>query len=460
MVRSFLIGTLLAAAIATAACSTTKPPAPSRPVSIEGTSTLTITNGIRVIGSVPLPRGFSPIDGRAPLWLENGTELGLVGSIDGHVTVLGLSGSGWHNTRVLAAETGEDAAVPGNIVDVAASPNGMTLATAVAVPSEKRLDIVVRDLIAVGSGHPITSFDGTYDLVEMHWLTDSTVAIVLRPHPEPASAPIAPVTPPAPDEPPPPPPAKPSEGLQLLVVTGAGSVAPVKLPCAMSVLQWSPDGAYAVSMGDEMTAPVLIDRRKSTCTPLRATPPVRVLSWEPEDESAFLYVQPATGGKSRGVFEHDISSGKDRLIAVSSGAASYVGNGPILAYGNQRLTWKLLDNAPLAPVVAELAIFDPDKPEIDIKQLGFTTLPPMMADSSMSYSRGTDRALIQTYQPAIGGPMRKLIVYTVHSDSAFQIGSGPTRGLIQSSWSPRGHWLAVLDGDTNGSMLTVISPPG
>src|SRR5208282_3284110 len=98
--------------------------------------------------------------------------------------------------------------------------------------------------------------------------------------------------------------------------------------------------------------------------PLRATPPVRVLSWEPEDESAFLYVQPVTGGKSRGVFEHDISSGKDRLIAVSSGAASYVGNGPILAYGNQRLTWKLLDNAPLAPVVAELAIFDPDKPEI------------------------------------------------------------------------------------------------
>ncbi|MGO9607453.1 MAG: hypothetical protein ACLQAT_29330 [Candidatus Binataceae bacterium] len=460
MVRSFLIGTLLAAAIATAACSTTKPPAPSRPVSIEGTSTLAITNGIRVIGSVPLPRGFSPIDGYPPLWLENGTELGLVGSIDGHITVLGLSGSGWHNTRPLAAEIGENAAEPGSIVAVAASPNGMTLASAVAVPSENRLDIVIRDLIASGPGHPITSFDGIYDLVDMHWLTNSTVAIVLRPHPEPVSASIEPVTPSTPDEPPPPPPPKPSEGLQLLVVTGAGSVAPVKLPCAMSVLQWSPDSAYAVSMGDGTAPPALIDRRKSTCTTLRATAPVHVLGWEPEDQSAFLYAQPFLGGKSRGVFEHDISSGKDRLIAISSGAASYVGNGPILAYGNQKLTWKMLENGALAPVVAELAIFDPDKPEIDIKQLGFTTLPQMIADSVMSYSRGTDRALIQTYEPAIGGPMRKLIVYTVHSDSAFQIGFGPARGLVQSSWSPRGHWLAILDGDANGSMLTVISPPG
>ena len=458
MVRVSLIGILFAAVVAFAACSSSKPPPPSRPVSVAGTSTLAITNGVRVMASLPLPPGFSPIEGRPPLWLQSGTEIGVIGTVDGHVVVLGLSGQGWRNQRIIAAEIGPSAAEPGRILDATASPDGMTFATAVAAAGEKHLDIVLRDLIASGPGHPITSFDGLYDLVSMHWLSNTTIAIVLRPRPEAEPTPaIAPEQ--SADVAAQPPPPKPSAGLQLLVVTGAGSVAPMPLSCPVSVLQWSPHGVYAVGMGDAKAPPVLIDRRKSTCTPLHATAPVEVLSWEPESESSFLFVQTVEG-KNRGVFEHDIPTGKDRLIAVASGAASYVANGPILAYGNQKLTWKSLADNPLQPVIAELAEFNPDKPEIDVRQLGFRTVPPMLETSTMVYTHSTDRILLQTYEPAVPVAMRKLIVYAERVDSAFQIAFGPAKGMVQASWSPHGHWIAILDGDATGSMLTIISPPG
>jgi hypothetical protein len=458
MVRLFRICILCVVAIASAACSSSKPPTPSRPVSVAGTTTLAITNGVRVLANLPMPPGFAPIEGRPPVWLQSGTELGVVGTLDGHVIVFGFSGQGWHNQRIIAAEVGPDAAEAGTIVDAAASPDGMTFATAVAVQSEKRLDIVLRDLIASGPGHPLTSFDGVYDLVSMHWISNSTIAIALRARPEPAVA--APVASQSPEEaaaqPPPP---KASSGLQLLVVTGPGSVAPLALPCPISVMQWSPHGIYAVGMGDEKTPPVIVDRRKSTCTTLAANPPVEVLGWEPETENAFLFVQTVEG-KNRGVYEHNLASGRDRLIAVASGAACYVGNGPILAYGNQRLTWKAIAENPLQPVVAEFATFDPDKPEIDIRQLGFRTVPTMIESSTMTYTLPTDRVLLQTFEPAVPVPMRKLIVYAERMDSAFQVAFGPAKGVVQASWSPRGHWIAILDGDATGSTLTVISPPG
>jgi hypothetical protein len=454
MVRSFLIGTLLAAVIAIGGCSSAKPPTPSRPVSLAGTSTLVITTGIRVLASVPMPRGFQPIEGRPPLWLQSGTEIGVIGTMEGHVIVLGFSGQGWHNERVIAAETGAGAAVTGTIVDAAASPDGMTFATAVVVPSEQRLDIVLRDLIASGPGHPITSFDGTYNLVSMHWLSNSTLAIALRPQKE-TTKPLA-----QDSEGIAPPPPQPTSGLELLVVTGAGSVAPLPLSCTMSALQWSPHGVYAVGMGDETTPPIIIDRQKSTCTPMHANAPAQVLAWAPDREATFLFQQPMENGKSRGVFEYNIASGKDRLVAVSSGAATYIGNGPILAFGNRKLTWKMVEQAPLTPVKAQLAFLDPDKPEIDVKQLGFRTVPSMIAESNMWYTHATDRVLLQSYEPAVPVPMRKLIVYAAHSDSAFQVAYGPARGVVEASWSPRGHWIALLDGDANGSMLTIISPPG
>ena len=193
---------------------------------------------------------------------------------------------------------------------------------------------------------------------------------------------------------------------------------------------------------------------------MRANPPVRVLSWEPQDESSFLYVEPVANNRTRTVFEHDLKTGVDRLVAITSGAASYVGNGPILAFGNQKLNLTMLEKDPIIAEEAELAILDPDKPEIDIKQLGFKTVAPMMAQSSMSYVHASDRALIETYAPASPESKRILIVYAVRSDSTFQVAIGPAHGLVEASWSPHGHWLAILNGDPGGSALLVISPPG
>jgi hypothetical protein len=408
------------------------------------------------VSSVILPHGFAPMAGYPPLWLENGNEIGLVGAFNGHLTVLGFSGPGWHNARVIAAETGEGSAEPGRIMDFATSPDGMTLALAVAVAGENRLDIVIRDLIATGPGHPITSFDGVYDLASMSWLNINSIAIALRPSAnQPAPAPSSPDDSGLPPELPP----KPSEGLQILVVAGPGSVVPMKLPCELGALSWSPLGAYAVSAGGSGLAPALIDRRHSTCTRLNANPPVRVLGWNPVNESSFLFVQPIPASKSVGVFEHDIQTGRDKIIAVSSGAAGYAGTGAVLALGNQKLTYKAIQATPFLPVTAELAIFDPDQPEIDIKQLGFQTVPPMLAASTLEYSKATDRAVIQTFQPANPVALRKIITYTMHADNAFQIAYGPARGVAEMSWSPKGRWIGIVDGDAAGAALTIILPP-
>ncbi|HUY28085.1 MAG TPA: hypothetical protein VMV27_11750 [Candidatus Binataceae bacterium] len=458
MSRSFFIFILCAEIAFLSGCSATaNSAAPKRtPTHSEGTATLNITAGIQVISTIVLPRGFSPLAGHPPLWLQNGNEIGVAGSSGGHLVVLGFSGPGWHNSRVLAAETGPGSAEPGRILDMAASPDGMTLAIAVAVAAQNRLDIVMRDLIATGPGRPITSFDGSYDMASLSWLNVNSVAISLAPS---ATQPVIP--PPAPDDSglPPEPLPKPSQGLQILVVAGPGSVVPMKLKCAVGKLYWSPLGAYGVSAGGAGLSPALIDRRHSTCTRIAANPPVRVLGWKPGDESAFLFVQPIPASKSLGVFKHEIASGRDKLIAVSSGAAGYTLTGSILALGNRKLTFKAIDANPFVPVTAELGIFDRDQPEIAIKQLGFKTVPPMLAASTMAYSRATDRAAIQTFQPANPVALRKIITYTIHADSAFQIAYGPARGVAELSWSPKGQWIAIVDGDATGAALTIILPP-
>src|SRR5262249_44448848 len=131
-----------------------------------------------------MPDGFIPVAGRPPMWLQNGTEVGVVGTIKDHITVIGLSGTDWHDQRVIAAEVGEGAEEQGSIIDLAPSPDGMTLAMTVAVPSANRLDVGLRDLIASGPGHPVATFDGIYDVASIGWLNNSALALALRPHAE------------------------------------------------------------------------------------------------------------------------------------------------------------------------------------------------------------------------------------------------------------------------------------
>src|ERR1700685_4324954 len=50
------------------------------------------------------------------------------------------------------------AAEKGTIADVAVSPNGLTLATAMVTPDGNRVDLIIRDLIASGSGSGAAHF--------------------------------------------------------------------------------------------------------------------------------------------------------------------------------------------------------------------------------------------------------------------------------------------------------------
>src|SRR5579863_269716 len=313
MSRSFLILILALAVAGFSSCSTkVEAPKPAAPAFVARSATVEVTNGIKILTTVEMPNGFAPIAGRAPMWLQNGAEIGVVGTEGGHTIVYGLGGTGWRTGRVLAAETGPRAAEQGTIVDVAPSPDGLTLATAMVTPDGKRLDLITRDLISTGAGEAIASFDGQYDSVSIGWLNQATIALALRRHPEPpseereqsdeSSDPDAVEAP-----------KNRADGLQLVVITGASSVAPLKLSCAMSQLSWSTHGVYAVGQGDASAPPMIIDRRKGTCTRFHVTQPIHVLDWDTDNEGAFLYVAPDPSRRSVGVYQYNIANGTEKL---------------------------------------------------------------------------------------------------------------------------------------------------
>src|ERR1700683_4402787 len=159
MPRSVLILILALTIVSVASCSNTTPK-PGPPPVLARSTTLAVTNGIKVLTNVAMPNGFAPIPSRAPIWMQGGEEIGVVGTQDGHTIMYGLGGAGWRTGRILAAESGPAAAEEGTIADVAVSPNGLTLATAMVTPDGNRVDLIIRDLIASGSGRGIRDVKG------------------------------------------------------------------------------------------------------------------------------------------------------------------------------------------------------------------------------------------------------------------------------------------------------------
>ncbi len=462
MLRSVLILILALAAVSVASCSTANVPKPGPPPFVARSTTLDVTNGIHVLTNVGMPDGFAPISTRPPIWLQNSEEIGVVGTQAGHTIMYGLGGAAWRTGRILAAETGPAAAEQGTIADLAASPNGLTLATAMVAPGGNRVDVIVRDLIATGAGNVIASFNGQYDSISMNWLNNATIALALRRHPEPPGQ--SGVNDEAPKSDPTevaelPPPNR-ADGLQLIVVTGASSVAPLKFPCPMSALSWSAHGVYAVGQGDAGAVPVILDRRKSACTKFRVSAPIHVLGWDPDDEGSFLYVGPDPSRRTIGVFKYNIATGVENLMGVSTGAAAFTGSSNTITLGNQKLTFKMAIERPEAPLLAQVAISRPEQSELDVKSLGFDSEPGMLAQSTMEYSQGAREAAMQIYAPSLPVAWRKIVTYSVKYDSAFLLAEGPARGTVTMSWSPKGRWLAFLDGDaTAGTVMTVLAAP-
>jgi len=462
MPRSVLILILAFTGVSVASCSTSTPaPKPGPPPFVARSTTLAVTTGIKVLTNVAMPSGFAPIPTRPPIWMQNGEEIGVVGTQAGHTIMYGLGGAAWRTGRILAAETGPAAAEQGTIADLAVSPNGLTLATAMVAAGGDRVDVIIRDLIASGSGSPIEEFNGRYDSISLSWLNDSTIALALRLHRgEPADSGVNEEPKPDPDQPDAQPPPTISDGLQLIVITGAGSVAPLKLSCPMSPLSWSAHGVYAVGQGDAGAPPVIIDRRASTCTRFHVREPIHVLDWDKDDEGSFLYVGPDPTKHTVGVYKYDIATGDEHLIGVSTGAASFAAGSATVTLGNRDLTFARAIEHPETPVVAQVAVAQSDQGKVDLKSLGFETWPTMMAQSSMAYSKGADEAAMQVYAPSLPVPWRKIVTYSLHYDSAFLLAEGPAQGTVTMSWSLRGRWLAFLDGDaTAGTVMTVLEPP-
>ena len=462
MPRSVLILILALTAMTSASCSTiADAPKPGPPPFVARSTTLAVTTGIKVLTNVAMPNGFAPIATRPPIWLQNGEEIGVVGTQAGHTIMYGLGGAAWRTGRILAAETGPGAAEEGTIADLAVSPNGLTLAIAMVARDGNRVDVIIRDLIATGAGNVIASFNGQYDSISMSWLNNATIALALRRHPEPLesgasggspqSEPAEPAAEPAPNR---------ADGLQLIVISGAGSVAPLKLSCPMSPLSWSAHGVYAVGQGDADTSPVILDRRNSTCTRFHVREPIHVLDWDKDDEGSFLYVGPDPSHRTIGVFKYNIATGDEHLMGVSTGAASFAAGSDTVTLGNQQLTFKRAIERPAAPLLAQIAVAQSEPGHLDVKALGFETPPEMLAQSTMAYSKGADEAAMQIYAPSLPVPWRKIITYSLHYDSAFLLAEGPARGTVTMSWSLRGRWLAFLDGDaTAGTVMTVLTPP-
>jgi hypothetical protein len=428
-----------------AGCSMFKPapPPPSapRPLHLGSTATLDITDGIRVAASSQLPRGFIPDPNVPPMWLAQDRGIAVAGSLDGKAVVVGLGGPKINNLTTIASDFGPGAST-GRILAVAASPDGMELATAVA-DQAGRLNVMLIDSINGGEGHPVTSFDDVDRVKSLKWIDRETIAIVIRP-----SAPSAAVV---------------SSGTQsalyLVGITGLGSVTRLdKVHCQLASLHFSPNRRFAVSDGDNETAPAIVDLQDQSCAQLHVAAPIKVLGWAP-DSSAFIYAGSEPKSSIVGVFRFSLTTATTVLIAVSSAAAAYASDGTIVAMGNGGLSWKRIARDPQTPAKAEIALLNPQTASVTMNSLGFQTPPALFAQSSMVFTTVSNSAAIDTFVPQPNGLLRELIDYSYPARSAFVLASGTARGPLSMSWSPDGRELAIVDGDASLAMLTVVIPP-
>src|SRR5271163_947391 len=125
MMRSWPFFTATAFALMIGGCASRKPPQLEPPPLRNGS--LLVTGGIDVQGAIDLPVGFEADAGFAPIWLHYGTEIAVAGDVDGKSIVLGFGAPGWGTQRVIAEDFGVGAP-HGRLLDIAGSPDGLTVA--------------------------------------------------------------------------------------------------------------------------------------------------------------------------------------------------------------------------------------------------------------------------------------------------------------------------------------------
>jgi hypothetical protein len=407
---------------------------------------MNVINGIQVIAVRAMPAGFAPNLTYPPLWLQQGTEIAVTGTIDGKTVVLGFSGPQLGNQRVIAEDSGAGTSA-GHILDIATSPDGLDVATAVAEPTQNRLEIVMREALSSGNGHPVASFQGNFHLAQLIWLDQATLALLIT------SSASGDAQVPAQDG------TNPSSGsLHIITVTGQTSTRHLdKIRCPLSRLSFSPNGDFAVGEGDAFAPPMIADMRDQTCRELAHREPIKILAWS-FDSTSFLYTS-SERRHAAAVFRYDLATGQGAVIAISSRAAAYASDGTIVALGSRQLSWRRIAAAPNAKVKAEVALFDPHQAEITVNSLGFETTPAMLARSTMAFSTASDDGVIDLAIPGAAGPLRELIEYSYGAGAGFVLATGAVQSPVAMSWSPDGHSLAIVESTAQVNTLAVIVPP-
>jgi hypothetical protein len=436
--RRAWLGLIAAALLAmVGGCASRSPGKISIPPAIRNGS-LVITSGIRVVSSTSLPEGFETDPDYAPIWIRHGTEIAIAGMAGGKRVLLSVAGPEGLQQRVIAEDLGP--AEQDRILDIAASADGLTLAIAVAEPQENRVEVLLRDALSDSVARSASSFDGASAWAQLKWLDGATLALARRSESG-VDDNAADVT-----------------SLDLITVAGSLETKPLEqIKCALSPLSFSPDARLAVAQGDIKAPPALLDLHAETCRTLTIGEPVRVLAWAP-DASAFLYSAHGKNGVP-GVFCYDLASGRSVIVAISSGAAAYASDGTIVAAGNTELSLRRAADASSKPIVVEIASITPYHGVITVNALGLTTLPAMLARSSMMFSRNTDCGVMDIAIPAPAGPLRELIEYSYPTRAAFILASGPADAPLALSWSPDGKLLALVDAGVQPNRVTVLAPP-
>jgi hypothetical protein len=377
--------------------------------------------------------GFEPIAFWPPLWLSNDSII-VVGRQGGRATAILLSGPQWQAGQAISPGAPNQ-----SLADLAASPDGLELAIA-RLDHEHLLTLSVYDLSTASGEQAVASVPDVTNVMSLAWPQADTIALEVETSQHSAT-----------------PESKPAILLYLISPSGGPAPEPVPLTCALSNLNWSPNGSYAVGAGDGGALPVLIDRKNETCQVLNLPSPIRVLDWS-ATSTFFLYAAASAAYAAVGTFRYDIGTGRSTSVAVSSQAAAYTRSGVILALGNQRLTWQRVTEHSRVPVIAQLALIDPQVSQMQIKSLGIQTVPKMLAQSTMVYARGSDTAAIDLLGGGANAPTRSIITYSPATGRGVLLARGNPRGVVLMSWSRGGRYLAILDSNVKSTVLTVLRP--
>jgi hypothetical protein len=389
-----------------------------------------LARGVEPIAVTSLPANFAINARRAPAWLNEGREIAVFGVADQKSLILGFGGPQFSEARMIA-EDFSAAAPHGRLLDVAVSPDGMTIASLVAIEHENQVRVIDRAVVDSGPGRPLASLDGSFDTADLSWTSAGTLAVNLGGH-RPAAA-----------------------QLYMIEVQGQPQIRSLDhIRCALTDLSFSPDGQWAVAQGDHQSPSYLISLHDQACVAIDREP-IRVLAWAP-DSSSFLYIaqglRPVTG-----VFRYERTSGRRAIIAISSGAAAYASDGAIVALGSSGLSWKSARDFPHKMIELQMARWLTGQQEIQINSVGIETLPPMLAQASMLLSTASDEGVIDLLIPSPQGPQRELIGYSYPTRATYLIASGRAGAPLAMSWSPDGKLLAIVDGGVHPAVLMVVS---